>query len=287
MGATGIEWTRGPNGEQGYTFNPWIGCTRVSPACDHCYAADLAPRYGVVWDGPPKVVSEASWAAMLTLNRKAARLGVRYRVFVASMADVLDKNAFHEWRDRLWKLIETTPHLDWLILTKRPQLARRYMPKHWFTGSWPKNAWFGITGENQAEFDRRWLWACDIPAPVLFVSVEPMLSAIDILWTFHPIEVGQRIFAMGRIPPKLSKIRRPDWIIAGGESGTLANCRDTPVEHFRSLNMQCQTGGVAFFMKQMPQISFRKTYKKFDQFPDGLRIREQPKIRGAKGAARR
>lgn len=256
MGKTGIEWTRGPNGEQGYTFSPWIGCTRVSPACDHCYAADVAVKMGVIWDSPPRPVAESTWAGPLAWNRKAESEGVRFRVFSASMADILDKRAFHGDRDRLWKLMEATPNLDWLPLTKRPQLARRYMPPHWFeAGGWPPNVWFGFTGENQDEFDRRAPFVRDIPAPVRFVSVEPM--------------VGPLI-----LPPDIREWL--DWVICGGESGRLADIRDTPDEWMGDLQQQCADLHIPFFQKQLPQIRYRGIYKKFELWPGHYQVRQQP-----------
>ncbi len=171
------------------------------------------------------------------------------------MADVFDNHRSIDpaWRERLFRLMMDTPNLDWLILTKRPQNARNGMLPISWAANWPKNVWFGITGEDQPEFDRRWLWVCDLPAPVLFVSVEPMLSQLNIRWTLDSAEVAARILASGRFAPGMERIRRPGWFIAGGESGRLAD-----------------------FQKQTAQISHRREYKDFDAFPPLLRSREQP-----------
>lgn len=281
MGATGIEWTKGPNGEPGFTFNPWIGCTKVSGACDHCYAEAASKKLDVVWGphGDRRGITDGTWAAPIAWNRAAGRAGARYRVFVASMADVLDnhKSIDPAWRARLYALIEQTPNLDWLMLTKRPENAKKFLPYTWFTkGGWPTNVWFGITGEDQEHFDHRWLHACTIPAPVLFVSVEPMLGRLNIRWTLNPMEVAARFLESGRFSPGLETIRRPGWFIGGGESGTLINCRDTPDEWFVELRAQCHVSGIAYFQKQMAQVRWRARYKKFDQFPALLQIREHP-----------
>src|SRR3546814_4489006 len=117
-----IEWTD-------HTFNPWTGCTKVSPACDHCYAEGWSKRSGLVEWGhgkPRRLTSDANWRKPLKWNDEAARKGVRYRVFCASLADVFDAEVDDAWRDELFALIAMTPHLDWLLLTKRPQVARRY-----------------------------------------------------------------------------------------------------------------------------------------------------------------
>jgi protein gp37 len=278
MGATGIEWTRGPNGEPGFTFNPWIGCTKVSAACDNCYAEVCALKMGVTWGphGVRKPVSESAWAAVEALNRRAARLGCRFRVFCASMADVLDNHPSipQSVRDRLYALIEATPHLDWMLLTKRPQNAKKLLPYSWFMrGGWPKNAWFGFTAEDGVEFRRRWAHAKQVPAPVLFVSAEPLFESYE-------------------LP---GDARQIGLFIVGGESGKISNCRPTPQGAFEHMRMQCSAMGIPFFMKQLDQVSYRglciqgwlpgepqtrrkPRYKHFDSFPDSLRVRDQPRI---------
>lgn len=284
MGATGIEWTKGPNGEPGFTFNPWIGCTKVSGACDHCYAEGAAKKLEIdgkpLWGGKAarRPVSESTWAAPKAWDRRAAREGRRFRVFCASMADVFDNHRSIDpaWRERLFRLMMDTPNLDWLILTKRPQNARNGMLPISWAANWPNNVWFGITGEDQTEFDRRWLWVCDLPAPVLFISVEPMLSELDIRWTLDPVEVAGRFLRSGRFSPGLETIRRPGWFIAGGESGKIADCRDTPDGHFIRLLAQCHFNGIPYFQKQLAQVRHRVDYKKFDRFPEVLQVRQHP-----------
>jgi protein gp37 len=122
-----IEWTH-------HTFNPWTGCTRVSPACDHCYAANIAKRNPAAfgsWEpgSPRKRTSPRNWHQPIIWNRKAAEAGERHRVFCASMADVFDNQVSEDWRVHLWALIEDTPQLDWLLLTKRPQNIQRMLPQ--------------------------------------------------------------------------------------------------------------------------------------------------------------
>ena len=135
---TGISWTD-------HTFNPWIGCTAVSAACDHCYAETLAKRYG--WDfAARRRTSENNWRNPRRWNRAAERDGVRRRVFCASLADVFDNQVPPEWRADLWDLIRACPSLDWQLLTKRPQNIARMLPDDWGDG-WP-NVWLGTTAEN-------------------------------------------------------------------------------------------------------------------------------------------
>jgi protein gp37 len=261
MGATGIEWTRGPNGEPGFTFNPWIGCTAVSDACANCYAETASKKFEVIWGphGERRGISESTWAAPLAWNRRAEREGRRFRVFVASMADVLDNHRSIDptWRERLYALIAATSHLDWLMLTKRPENAPKFLPYTWFVkGRWPANVWFGFTAENQEEFDRRYPHAKRMPAPVRFISGEPYLGRILL-----PADAARFIHLM----------------IGGGESGRLEDCRDTPLDLFRDLRDQCRRLGIPYFQKQLAQISARASFKRFEAFPPDLQVREQPR----------
>ena len=185
-----IEWT-------GHTFNPWWGCTKVSPACDHCYAEVWAKRTGhSIWgaDAPRRQLSNNYWNQPLRWDRAAALGGGRARVFCASMADVFESNReLDSLRARLWALVERTPNLDWLLLTKRPHLARRLAP---WTRSWPRNIWLGATVENQHFADRRIRYLLDVPCQFRFLSCEPLLG---------PVDLSEHIGGL-------------HWIIAGGET---------------------------------------------------------------------
>lgn len=222
-----IEWTH-------HTFNPWWGCKRVSPACDNCYAELWARRMGQdLWgaQSPRRFFSEAHWREPLRWNEEARQLGVRHRVFCASMADIFEWRAeLNEHRERLWKLIRETPNLDWLLLTKRPQHIRRFVPwtqRH----EWPHNVWVGTTIENQRLADLRLPHLLAVPARVRFLSCEPLLGPIDLTsWFsrrgFHPI----------------------DWVIAGGESGPRS--RPMHPDWPRRLLRQCEAAHVPFHFKQ-------------------------------------
>ena len=163
-----------------HTFNPWIGCQAISPACDNCYAAawvngrlrgDFSQRRRTVAD---------NWRKPLRWNRMAQMAGVRHRVFCASLADVFDNQVPEEWRADLWDLIQHTEHLDWLLLTKRPQNIARMLPQPatgWQNPGWPwPNVWLSTTVENQAEADRRIPQLLAVPAARHFLSCEPLLT---------------------------------------------------------------------------------------------------------------
>ena len=160
-----IEWTH-------HTFNPWVGCTEVSPACDSCYARTLMQdRFKKVEWGHGKeriLASDAAWKKPLTWNRRAEKNGVRERVFCASLADIFDTEVPDAWRDRVFDLIRQTPHLDWLLLTKRAAKAVSYYKE---SGKpWPQNAWIGVTVESP-KYLNRLMTIQSIPAPVIFASV--------------------------------------------------------------------------------------------------------------------
>lgn len=218
---SGIEWTK-------HTFNPWIGCTKISPACDFCYAETWdAKASGARWGAKAARTITKSWSKPRKWDREAAAVGERYKVFTASLADVFDNHAsiLPEWRTRLWALIRETPNLDWLLLTKRPQNIARYLPDDWGDAGYA-NVWLGISTENRVEMLRRATILADIPAKVKFWSAEPLLGDI------------------GAIPSGLM----PDWIITGGESGDLY--READISWYRNLRDQALEADVPFLFKQ-------------------------------------
>lgn len=234
---TKIEWAD-------HTFNPWTGCTKVSPGCDHCYAEGWAKRSGTVQWGPAagrRRTTEANWRLPLKWNAQAEREGRRFRVFCASLADVFDNAAPEAWRaDLLW-LIHQTPHLDWLLLTKRIGNAARMLHDARVTvdptADWPEvlpNLWLGATVVNQEEADRDIPKLLAVPARVRFLSMEPLLGLVDLRRHFGP--------NLAMTQPLI------DWVIVGGESGHHA--RPMHPGWARSLRDQCAAAGVPFHFKQ-------------------------------------
>lgn len=229
--ATKIEWAD-------HTFNPVIGCAKVSPGCDNCYAEAWAHRFGVHdWNNatPRHVTSDANWRLPLRWNRQAEADGVHRRVFCASLADVFDLQWPDSVRDRLWELIEATPWLIWMLLTKRPNLMQYSAPRQWLNNVWPDNVWLGFTAEDQKHYDRRWPYMATQDVAVRFVSYEPALGPLEL----RPYEFG---FAEHRHQV------RPDWVICGGESGPGA--RPMTPDWARRLQRECHAHGVPFFLKQ-------------------------------------
>jgi protein gp37 len=242
-----IEWTD-------HTFNPWWGCTRVGPGCDHCYAATWAKRAGEgdLWEGRRRRTKEANWRQPLRWNREAAAAGRRARVFCASMADVFDNVVDPQWRADLMQLVLETPNLDWLLLTKRVGNVERMIAEAgdlidygegwqslWGQGRWPDNVWLGATVVNQEEADRDIPKLLATPARVRFLSIEPMLGPIDLSRWLEP---GGLNTDLGLSNPGV------DWVIVGGESGY--DARPMHPAWAREIRDQCAAAGVPFLFKQ-------------------------------------
>lgn len=258
-----IEWTT-------HTFNPWIGCAKVSPGCAHCYAESMMDhRLGKVQWGPGQPrqrTSPANWQQPLKWDRQAAkeldalRPGMsrvdyplpRTRVFCASLADWLDPEVPAAWLAALLELIHQTPHLDWLLLTKRPQLWRQrleqvvglscitgchagWIANRWLHGDAPANVWLGATVEDQERAATRIPQLLSIPARIRFLSCEPLLGPVD-LHAAHP----------ARSPlPSNPQIH---WVICGGESGPHA--RPMHPDWARDLRDQCAATNIPYLFKQ-------------------------------------
>lgn len=259
-----IEWTRS-------TFNPWWGCEKVSPACAHCYAERDAKRYGKdVWgaNSQRKMMSDRYWDQPLKWNEEARKDGKPWRVFAGSMCDILeDRIDLATSQIRLWGLIQATPHLTWLLLTKRPERYPVAVPTPWMTGAWPANAWAGTTVENQEWADQRIPHLLKVPAPVRFLSAEPLLGEIDLsgwLW-----KSGCEPHCGARCTKDMDCPMEPSgaihWVIAGGESGPYARPSDST--WIREIANQCKSADVPFLFKQwgewMPSSQMTELQKNY------------------------
>lgn len=282
MGANSkIEWTS-------HTFNPWRGCARVHAGCANCYAERMSKRNPAVlgvWgqNGTRIVAAETTWREPLKWDRAAAKAGERHRVFCASLAD-----AFEDWqgpmassngrhlvhtvngwesertdrhegcsgvtmndvRKRLFDLIDATPNLDWLLVTKRPEKIARMWP-----GGFRKNVWLlaSVSDQQTANAMIRPLLRCRDLASILGLSMEPLLGPVYL----RPWTGGLH------------------WVIVGGESGPRA--RPMRAEWAIDIRNQCQAAGVPFFFKQGSQANW-DDFKDFDSFQPELQVREFPKV---------
>lgn len=278
---TEIAWTD-------HTFNPWVGCSRVSPGCQNCYAEALDKRWsrGEHWGkaAPRRVTSDANWRKPLKWNRDAEAAGRPALVFCASMADVFeDRPDLVAPRARLFDLIDQTPNLIWLLLTKRPENAARLV------AYWHDNVWVGTTAEDQARLNERLPYLLGIPAAVRFLSCEPLLEHVAIgqrflecwhdsatgvdqapdgpdklwrcdscAWVYREVDDPEGTITTERMhhPESRRRVRHEtvspprlvDWVIAGGESGP--GHRPMDGDHARALRDECRRAGVPFFFKQ-------------------------------------
>lgn len=241
---TNISWTDS-------TFNPWWGCSKVSPGCDHCYAENLDRRTGRDSWGPrktPRILSDDNWRKPLRWQKGHAGFeaehGHRHRVFTGSMCDWADKNAPAEQRARLWNLIRNTPALDWQLLTKRAPNIRTYLPSDWEEG-YP-NVWLGVTVENKEHGLPRIDVLREAPAKIRFLSIEPLLEDLGEL--------------------DLSGI---NWVIVGGESGP--GCRPMDLAWVERIRQTCEDQHVPFFYKQRGGHP-----NKYECLINGIEIKQWP-----------
>lgn len=253
---TKIEWCD-------HTFNPWVGCTKISPACDHCYAEGWAKRSGqVVWSGERKRTSIANWRLPLKWNREAEASGTRPKVFCASLADVFDNEVDPVWFTDLFELIEATPNLDWLLLTKRiGNVAKMVADGRWFPTHWP-NVWIGATICNQAEADRDIPKLLAVPAAKRFLSMEPLLGPVDL--SLCNCDKGSKPGpggAGGVTCPRCNGAGgcTVDWVIVGGGRDSIASIR-------KILN-EAKTAGSYRSPDQIKSIE--KYIDDVDNMPDG------------------
>jgi protein gp37 len=255
-----IEWTD-------HTFNPWWGCVRVSPGCENCYAETFSNRLGMHLWGPTterRMFEDKHWAEPLKWNKAAERAGKPAKVFCASMADVFeDHPRVVMARKRLFMLIEATPWLRWILLTKRAENIDRMIPPVWKEAGWPTNVWMLVSAEDQRRADQRVPLLLKTGAHVKGVSYEPALGPI----------------VFGKWMPYLQ------WVIIGGESGNGARRFMTSWARFALA--ECQAWGVACFMKQFGALPYegvspirlldKKHGGDMAEWPPDLRVREFPR----------
>lgn len=258
--STGISWCD-------RTWSPWEGCTKVSPGCTNCYAAARNGRFaaGANWGpgAPRRRTSEASWKKVRHWNQLASQRGERFSVF-PSLCDPFDNEVPTDWRRDLYSLIESTPNLDWLLLTKRIGNARAML-----NAAPLPNVWLGATVVNQEEADRDIPKLLAVPARVRFLSIEPMLGPISLdCW------------------PVYGEDEKPllHWVICGGESGPKA--RPLVLGWVKDIVRQFRAAGVAVHVKQIgarpvnregePHHITDRAGRDPAEWPEELRVQEFP-----------
>lgn len=210
--ASKIEWTEA-------TWNPSSGCTKISSGCKNCYAESMANRL--------KAIGTVGYENGFEFCTVPSRLNEPLKkkkptvFFVNSMSDIFHENMPNDYLEKIFAVIESTPHHTYQILTKRADSMFEYFSKNQV----PKNVWLGVTVENKSQGLPRIDYLRNLQASVLFLSVEPLLEDL------------------GKI-----NLQNIDWVIVGGESGNRARPMDE--KWLINIKDQCQQSDVAFFFKQ-------------------------------------
>jgi protein gp37 len=256
---TGIAWANS-------TFNPWLGCAKISEACDRCYAETMVtgrmgkPNWGK--DAPRTRTSVSYWKQPFKWDKDAAAAGIKSRVFCGSLCDIAeDRSDLDPIRADLWPIMEQTKNLIYLMLTKRPALLTKIVPPSWLK-NWPENVWPGTTAENQFWYDHRRPLLMKVPSRIHWFSLEPLLGPINLRFDNNEGSA--------------------DWFIVGGESGK--GSRPMEAEWIRSIRSQVETHGKAFFFKQKGEILAKTmgcTARKGDdpsEWPEEFRVQNFPQV---------
>lgn len=295
---SGISWTK-------HTWNPWMGCTKVSPACDGCYAEALMDHKAgqVAWGNNPRRRTGArNWNNPLRWQKQAELDGSRPFVFCASLADIYDNQVDPEWRADAFNVMRKTPNLVYLLLTKRPQNIAKLSAA---AGGLPENAAIGTTVEDRKRANINVpalleaslaLWQAKTRPLFNFVSCEPLLEDFDL--TDFPENPRSKDNAGYRIDALRGKIWLPkgandltpghivgereyvglthkiDWVITGGETDQGEHmARPTHPDAFRTLRDQCAEAGVPFHHKQNGEwvpVTEPQGDAPVYRFPDGV-----------------
>lgn len=259
MQPTNIAWAD-------YSWNPVLGCSKVSNGCQNCYAERLSSRQG--WTEHPWTDEHAAENVTCREDKLDEPLAYDYpdgygRVFVNSMSDLFHEGVPESFIWRVFARCVTVPECVFIVLTKRPQRAAAY------DGPWPANVWMGTSVENQAVTKRLgWLRECD--AKTLWVSFEPLIGPVGAV-----------------------DLTDYDWAVVGGETAPPEDRRDMDHAWAREIRDQCREQDVNFFFKQssgrrpdtgrrLQEPGFRGG-RKYEAFPELPRITRE--ARGEGGAS--
>ena len=261
---TKIEWAE-------ETWNPVTGCTKISAGCTHCYAERMSKRlrgrFGYDQDDPFKVTWHGDKLEQPLKWRKPRR------IFVCSMGDLFHKDVPYIWISMVLGIAsQANRDHTFLFLTKRPDRMKKHM-MDWAgaQGSLPGNWWLGVTAENQRQADIRIPYLLSIPAAVRFVSLEPLLGAVDMDHDSDTCHCGtamdEHYFEThGAVPlPSSYLIEGLDWVIAGAETGPGARPMD--LDWARSIRDQCQHAGTPYFFKRDSDGNRELDGVKWNEFP--------------------
>lgn len=277
-----------------HTFNPWWGCAKIALGCQNCYAETFAHR--LQWDiwGKTKdrrvFASDKGnehWKNPIRWNRIANRIEPVY-VLCGSMCDIFEIHALMSYerstlrpeREELWSLIDQTPHLTWMLLTKRPENIELLLPPRWMRendGRIPANVWFGYSASTQNDFDTGWPTMESFGYfnhAKLFLSLEPLLGYIDLSgWLHDDVDCGdEHSYERGT--------KGIDWVRIGGETGRGARRMD--LDWAICVLRKCERDGTPVYLSQLGAIQanrlFLKNAKGADaaEWPAQLRVQQLP-----------
>ncbi len=282
--ATGIQWTD-------ETHNFWKGCDKISAGCKFCYAAREFDRWKL---GPFSILTRTK--GFLNPLGYAARIGEgKYwkgmKIFVGSWMDFfIDRPEVKEWRASAWEVIRDTPEFQYQILTKRADKILDMLPDDW--GPDYDHVWIGVSMEDQKSFNERIQHLAKVPAKIKFISAEPLISSINMLYPeeIHPPKHSFESYSSSSMlaPPENPPLLHEagiKWVIVGGESGNengKHKYRPCQVEWIADIVSQCTWIDVPVFVKQMGT----QLYKDLDlsdrhggnmeEWPSHLQVRQFP-----------
>ena len=228
MSKSKIPWTE-------YTWNPIVGCTKISPGCQNCYAESMAKRLAAMgqWEYDQVIGKDGKWNGRILAKNTPMRLPLRpkktARVFICSMGDLFHEKVKYGWQRNLMCRLMARPQYEFVMLTKRAERMRDFFARYYGeSGGCTKNLTLGITAENNEQLFERMPYLSNTAAYCRIVSMEPLLSRMK--------------FSMGG-----SSI---DGVIVGCESGPKKKRRPMKLDWVRDIRDQCEAAGVAFFFKQ-------------------------------------
>lgn len=288
-----IEWTEA-------TWNPILGCDKVSAGCKNCYAIRTAWRLQhnpnpkvakafegltVIQGGQPK----PNWTGLVNFVEERLEEPLKWkkprRIFVNSQSDLFHEGVSDDSIQKIFKVMCSAKRHTFQVLTKRPERMQEFLSR-WdsmtrdfgplWPHTWPQNhIWLGVSCENQATADERIPLLLQTPAAVRWISAEPLLGPVSLEELPSVSGIGRYLDSLSNagVDPGAIISTKLNWVVAGGESGPGA--RPMQEEWARSLMQQCKAAGVPFFMKQGAKANW-PDFKNFDSFPKDLQVREYP-----------
>jgi protein gp37 len=246
MARTNIEWAE-------YSWNPVVGCSKVSEGCQNCYAERMAYRLAHIGRATgnirlynkyaPVLNGHGGWNGKINVDSNVLEDPLRLHkskvIFVCSMSDLFHEAVAMETIWATFDIMRRATHHYFVLLTKRPQRMLEVCQQ--YNLKWPENVWAGVTCETQQRANERLPILMEIPAAIRLVSLEPMLSKINLSLCIDCQVVE---------PWNCHEHNKLDWVIMGAESGPRRRPMD--VQWAKNIAQQCVYADVPLFYKQGP-----------------------------------